>query len=81
MRNRKRTKQVTEFVEKVNKRLELSRIKNEDDSLFVFACDYLNSKKMYEGFNFCKYKVIDGRKVIGLAGSAKREEYDFLQIY
>lgn len=81
MRNRKRTKQVNEFVDKVNETLRRRNIKNEDDTLFIFACDYLLSKKMYEGFNFCKYKTIDGRQVIGLAGSAKKEDYDFLQLY
>lgn len=46
--------------------------------LFIFMDDFLLSMKMYEGYNF--YKIGENDKLY-LAGSAKPEDYDCIQLY
>lgn len=81
IKNRKRTKYIMNFVGDVNRVLEMNGVKDKNDNLFVFACNHLISLRMYDGFNFFKYKVINGEKILALAGSAEEEKYDCLQLY
>ncbi len=83
MKHNKRPQYVTDLVEKANKRFRDFKIKDESNDLFVFVCDYLLKRNMYEGYNFFKNKYVhDVDKVVSvLAGSAKKEEYDYLQIF
>jgi hypothetical protein len=83
MRNNKRPQYVTELVTKANERFRAFNIKDESNDLFVFVCDYLLKRKMYQGYNFYKdvYNTYLGKNVPMLAGSAKKEEYDYLQIW
>ena len=52
-------------------------------TLFVFMCDYLLKKNMYEGYNFFKdvYNTYLQKNVPTEAGSYKEGEFDYLQIY
>lgn len=78
-RNRKRTKQVEEMVKIANNIFKLKRVKDPyEDSLFIFMDNFLLGMKMYEGYNF--YKIGENDKIY-LAGSAKPEEYDCIQLY
>lgn len=78
-RNRKRTKQVEEMVKRANNIFKLKRVKDPyEDSLFIFMDNFLLDMKMYEGYNF--YKIGENDKIY-LAGSAKPEEYDCIQLY
>ena len=78
-RNRKRTKQVEELVERANNIFKFERVKDPyNNSLFMFLSDFLLDKRMYQGYNF--YKIDDNGKLY-LAGSAKPEEYDCIQLY
>lgn len=83
MQNRKRPQYVAEMVNAANKRFRDFNIKDESNDLFVFVCDYLLKKKMYEGYNFFKtvYNPFLKKDVSVLAGSAKKDEYDYLQIF
>jgi len=83
MCNNKRPKYVTELVENANKRFRDFKIKDEGNDLFVFVCDYLLKKKMYNGYNFFKtvYNPYLKKDVSVLAGSAKKDEFDYLQIF
>ena len=78
-RDRKRTKQVEEMVKRANNIFKLKRVKDPyKNSLFSFMDDFLLDMKMYEGYNF--YKIGENGKLY-LAGSAKPEEYDCIQLY
>lgn len=78
-RNRKRTKQVEEMVKRANNIFKLERVKDpNNNSLFIFMDNFLLDMKMYEGYNF--YKIDENGK-LHLAGSAKPEEYDCIQLY
>ena len=78
-RNRKRTKQVEEMVQRANNIFKLDRVKDpHNNSLFIFMDSFLLDMKMYEGYNF--YKIDENDKLY-LAGSAKPEEYDCIQLY
>ena len=78
-RNRKRTKQVEEMVKRANSIFKFKRVKDPyEDSLFRFMDDFLLDMKMYQGYNF--YKIGENDKLY-LAGSAKLEEYDCIQLY
>ena len=79
VRNRKRTKQVEEMVKRANNIFKLDRVKDpNNNSLFIFMDSFLLDMKMYEGYNF--YKIDENDKLY-LAGSAKPEEYDCIQLY
>ena len=78
-RDRKRTKQVEEMVKRANNIFKTKKVKDPcNDSLFIFMGDFLLDMKMYEGYNF--YKIGENDKIY-LAGSAKPEEYDCIQLY
>lgn len=78
-RNRKRTKQVEEMVKRANNIFKLERVKDPiNNSLFIFMDNFLLDMKMYEGYNF--YKIDENGKLY-LAGSAKPEECDCIQLY
>jgi hypothetical protein len=83
MVHKNRPQYVKELVEKANKRFRDFKIKDESNDLFVFVCDYLLKKNMYEGYNFYKdvYNPYVDNIVPMLAGSAKKDEYDYLQIF
>ena len=78
-RNRKRTKQVEEMVQRANNIFKLDRVKDpHNNSLFIFMDSFLLDMKMYEGYNF--YKIGENAKLY-LAGSANPEAYDCIQLY
>lgn len=83
MVHKKRPQYVQDLVNKVNDNLRLLKVKDENDTLFWFMCDYLLKKGMYEGYNFYvdKYNPYLGKNIPMLAGSAKKEEYEYLQIW
>ena len=54
-RDRKRTKQVEELVNRANNIFKFERVKDPyNDSLFMFLSDFLLDKRMYRGYNFYK---------------------------
>ena len=78
-RNRKRTKQVEEMVQRANNIFKEQGVKDPyGDSLFIFMDNFLIDMRMYKGYNF--YKIDENDKVY-LAGSANPEEYDCIQLY
>ena len=78
-RDRKRTKQVEEMVKRANNIFKEQGVKDPyGDSLFRFMDSFLLDMRMYEGYNF--YKIGENDKLY-LAGSAKPEEYDCIQLY
>ena len=84
MVRKKRPQYVQDLVNKVNGNLRLLKVKDENDTLFWFMCDYLLKKgMMYEGYNFYKDKFNPYTNTIVpmLAGSCKKDEYEYLQIW
>ena len=87
MRTKKRPKYIEELVKKTNKRLEVMNVKDEGNTLFRFVCDLLLEKKMYQGYNFFKKKIIridgEAHNVLGYPTHEefKADEWDCLQIY
>lgn len=79
--SKKRPQYVTEYIKEVNNALDAWGVKESDNSLFNFACDYLLKRKMYQGFNFFKHKNVNGEDRLVLAGTADKTQYDCLQIY
>ena len=81
-KNKKRTKYVTELINKVNETLRFRKIQDESDTLFVFACDYLLKKNMYQGYNFYKdeFNPYLNKIIPTLAGSYKKDKFEYLQI-
>jgi hypothetical protein len=79
-KNKPRTKMVTELVDSVNEYLMKNKIKDESNSLFNWTCRFLLNNKMYEGFNFFKFKE-NSTTEYELAGSYDPNKYDFLRIY
>jgi hypothetical protein len=79
---RKRTKQLQEMVDYVNKYLKDGYIKDEDDAYFWVMCDLLVKTHTYLGYNFFVHKECsDGQIRLLLAGSCDKNKYDCLQIY
>ena len=81
-KNRKRPQYVTDLLNECNEYLRFRKVKDTTDTLFVFMCDYLLKKRMYEGYNFFKmeYNTYLKKDVIVYAGSYKEDEFEFLQI-
>lgn len=79
---KKRPQYVVDLVDKANEYLRFRKVTDTTDTLFVFVCDYLLKKNMYEGYNFFKmeYNSYLKKEVIVFAGSYKEGEFDFLQI-
>lgn len=80
-KNKKRPKYVEEYINEVNNALEKWSVKDESNDLFIFACDYLLKRKMYEGFNFYKHVVRNGIEMLDLAGTPNKDKFDCLQLY
>ena len=80
---KKRPNYVTELVNKTNDYLRFRKVTDTTDTLFVFMCDYLLKRNMYEGYNFFKdvYNTYVQKNVPTLAGSYKEGEYEYLQIF
>lgn len=80
---KKRPNYVTELVNKTNDYLRFRKVTDTSDTLFVFMCDYLLKKEMYNGYNFFKdvYNTYLQKEVATEAGSYKEGEFDYLQIY
>ena len=80
---KKRPQYVQELVNKANQRFRDFGIKEEGNDLFVFVCDYLLKRNMYEGYNYFKmeYNTYLKKDVMVYAGSYRKEDYDFLQIH
>lgn len=85
-RNKKRPQYVIDMLNDVNAYLRFRNVKDESDTLFCWIRNYLMDKDMYQGFNYCKYgdKIINpvtGERIIILAGSYNKSEFDFLQVW
>lgn len=83
-RTKDRPQYVEDLLNKVNEYLRNNKVKDEyNDNLFTFMCNYLLQRNMYRGYNFYvdKYNTYTKTIVPMLAGSAKKEEYDYLQIW
>ena len=85
-RNKKRPQYVIDMLNDVNAYLRFRNVKDESDTLFCWIRNYLMDKDMYQGFNYYKYgdKIINsvtGEKILILAGSYNKDEFDFLQVY
>lgn len=80
-KNKKRPKYVEEYINEVNNALEKWGVKDESNDLFIFACNYLLKRKMYEGFNFYKHVVRNGVEMLDLAGTPNKDKFDCLQLY
>lgn len=80
---KKRPNYITELVNKTNDYLRFRKVTDTTDTLFVFMCDYLLKKNMYEGYNFFKdvYNTYLKKNISTLAGSYKEGEFDYLQIF
>lgn len=78
--NRKRPEYVAKMVHEANLTLRHLKVRNEDDTLFRFICNYLSARHMYQGFNYYNMsKDFNGNPYPVLGGSATN--YEFLQIY
>lgn len=77
--NKKRPEYVLNIMSDVNTYLRNKNVKDESDSLFVWACGYLIGRNMYNGFNYFKYGKTLANPIM-LAGSSNKDEFDFLQI-
>ena len=86
MANKKRPKYIKDIIEDVNFYLRMNKVKDENDTLFMWLCNYLSDKDMYQGFNYHKYgdKVaneVTGERIVILAGSYEKDKFDFLQVW
>ena len=80
-KNKKRPKYVEEYINEVNNALEKWGVKDDDDSLFFFACNCLLKRNMYEGFNTYKHVDINGETRLVLAETCNKDKFDCLQIH
>lgn len=85
-KNKKRPQYVINMLNDVNAYLRFRNVKDENDTLFRWMCNYLLDRNMYEGFNYHKWgdRIINpetGERNTVLAGSYKKDEFDFLQIW
>ena len=81
--NKKRPKYIQDIVNDINAQLRANYIKDENNDLFIWLCDYLLQRNMYEGYNFHKYgdKIVNGKPIVCLAGTADKNKFDFLQVW
>lgn len=79
-KDKKRPKYIEDIIRDANAQFRRKYTKDEDDSLFVWLCAYLLGKDMYQGFDYYRYTRTAGKNPIALAGSYKKDEFDFLQI-
>ena len=81
--NKKRPKYIQDIVNDINAQLRANYIKDENNDLFIWLCDYLRKRNMYEGYNFHKYgdKIVNGKPIVCLAGTADKNKFDFLQVW
>lgn len=81
--NKKRPKYIQDIVNDINAQLRAKYVKDENNDLFVWLCDYLLKRNMYEGYNFHKYgdKIVNGKRIVCLAGTADKNKFDFLQLW
>lgn len=81
--NKNRPKYIQDIVNDINAQLRANYVKDENNDLFVWLCDYLIKRKMYEGYNSHKYgdKIVNGKPIVCLAGTADKNKFDFLQIW
>lgn len=81
--NKKRPKYIQDIVNDINAQLRANYVKDENNDLFVWLCDYLLKRKMYEGYNFHKYgdKIVNGKPIVCLVGTADKNKFDFLQVW
>ena len=75
--NKKRPKYIQDIVNDINAQLRANYIKDENNDLFIWLCDYLLKRNMYEGYNFHKYgdKIVNGKPIVCLAGTADKNKY------
>ena len=81
--NKKRPKYIQDIVNDINAQLRANYIKDENNDLFIWLCDYLLKRNMYERYNFHKYgdKIVNGKPIVCLAGTADKNKFDFLQVW
>ena len=81
--NKKRPKYIQDIVNDINAQLRANYIKDENNDLFIWLCDYLLKRNMYEGYNFHKYgdKIVNGKPIVCLAETADKNKFDFLQVW
>lgn len=81
--NKKRPKYIQDIVNDINAQLRANYIKDVNNDLFVWLCDYLLKRNMYEGYNSHKYgdKIVNGKPIVCLAGTADKNKFDFLQVW
>ena len=81
--NKKRPKYIQDIVNDINAQLRANYIKDENNDLFIWLCDYLLKRNMYEGYNFHKYgdKIVNGKPIVCLAGTEDKNKFDFLQVW
>lgn len=86
-------KTALEIINDINLRLRRGAIKDTNNELFRFGCDYLLKKNMYHGYNMFKkmpanYNTLTGKLEPGCdgymlteAGTSNKYEHFCLQIY
>lgn len=84
--SKKRPKYIEDIIRDANAQFRRNYVKDENDSLFSWLCGYLLDKDMYQGYNYHKWgdKIVNpetGERNVILAGSYKKDEYDFLQVW
>jgi len=82
-KERKRSKAMQKLVDDANEYFRRIGMKDEFSSdLFNFVCDKLLEKHMYRGYNFhVRAFKADGTEYYPLAGTADKNNYDFIQIW
>ncbi len=83
--SKKRPQYVVELVNKTNEYLRCRKVTDRGDTLFVFMCDYLLKRNMYEGYNFYVdvYNTYLKKNVPMIADKkdVDNNTYEYLQIY
>ena len=81
MARRKRPKYIEELIHDVNTAWQATGEKNQWCDMMMVVSRYLIHHNCYRGFNFFKKETCNGKEYIVLAGTADKDEYDFIQLY
>ena len=77
---KKRAKYIQEYIELVNEYLYNTKEKDYNCPVMVVAEAFLMKHNGYEGFNFFVDKKLGDFTFRVLAGSSKKDEYEFIQL-